>query len=156
MHGHTLARMKRCIPFALALMAIIAACDANNATGPQTGTLKGSIKDTAGDPLVGVRVVVFPYQGDSIILHSGSDGSWQIKGISIGPGNVGIDSLPPDCDTIPPLQFFLASPGTTASLTLTVFCSQRHQVVAGRSDFDGGAIDRVRRGRLAARRVGVT
>ena len=43
--------MNRSIPFALAIVVIVAACDANNSTGPFVGTVKGSISDTLGDPL---------------------------------------------------------------------------------------------------------
>ena len=152
--------MKQVIPFALAILAIVAACDANNSSGPQVGTVKGTVLDlynsTETSPLVGVRVVVYPYQGDSSVLHTSSSGAWQITNVVIGPGTVHIESLPPDCDTIgtASIQYFLASPGTTASLTLKVACATKHEVVAGSGDFDGGAINEVRRNGSAARRVG--
>ena len=126
MHGHTLARMKQCIPFVLAILAIAAACDANNSTGPQTGTVKGYVKDTANDPLVGVLITVIPPLGDTVFLHTGSDGSWQVKNVSVGTGLVEFDSLPADCPTIPAQNFYLTSPGTTATVGLNVACTHRH------------------------------
>lgn len=145
--------MNRSIPFALALLAIVAACDANNSNGPFVGTVKGSISDTLGDPLANVRVVLYPPQGDSTVLHTASDGSWRLDNVPIGTGYIQVESLPPDCDSQPKINFFLESPQTTASLTLRVACASRHQVVAGGGDLDGGAIDEVRRDRSSARRV---
>jgi hypothetical protein len=147
--------MNRSIPFVLGLLAIVAACDANNSTGPQVGTVKGNIVDTLQQPLVGVRVVVYPFTGDSTVLHTSSTGSWQVNNVSIGTGEIAVESLPPDCDTVGSVQFFLASPGTSATVNLQIACSQSHQVVVGRGDFDGGAINQVRRNRTAARRVGL-
>ena len=146
--------MNRSIPFALAIVAIVAACDANNANGPFVGNVKGTISSSLGGALANVRVVVIPYQSDSTVLHTGSDGSWHLDNVSVGPGRVRAESLPPDCDTsgLSALNFFIESPQTTASLTLTVHCTSSHQVVAGGGDFDGGAIDEVRRDRSATRR----
>jgi hypothetical protein len=145
--------MNRSIPFVLAIVAILAACNATNANGPFTGTVKGSISSSLGGALVGVRVVVYPPVGDSSVLHTSSTGAWQLDNTPVGMGNVQIESLPPDCDSQRLIDYFIASPGTTASLTLTVHCTSSHQVVAGAGDFDAGAIDEVRRDRAAARRV---
>jgi len=136
----------------LAIVAIVAACNANNANGPFVGNVKGTISSSLGGALANVRVVVTPYQSNSTVLHTGSDGSWHLDNVSVGPGTVQVESLPPDCDTQPVLNFFIGSPQTTASLTLTVICTSSHQVVAGGGDLDGGAIDEVRRDRSATRR----
>ena len=137
--------MKRSIPFVLAVLAIVAACQANNANGPFTGTVKGKISDTAGSALSNVRVVIQPPAGDSAVIRTGSDGSWEFDNVPIGVGRIEVESLPPDCDTQPAFQYALESPGTTTTLTLRVTCSSSHQVVAGRGDLDGGAVNEVRR-----------
>src|SRR5579863_5149435 len=117
--------MKQFIPFAMTVLAIAAACTANN-EGGTTGTVKGSVKDTAGDALVGVRITVVPPVGDSAILHTGSDGSWEVENVGIGTGTVTFDSLPSDCPHVAPQNYFLLSPGTTASVALSVACTARH------------------------------
>jgi hypothetical protein len=127
--------MKQHIPFALAILAIVAACNANNANGPFTGTVKGSVKDTLGDALVNVRVVVMPPGADSTVLHTASDGSWHLENVPLGTGSIQVESLPPDCAIQPAYQYFLESPRTTATLTLAVVCKSRHQVVAGLGNF---------------------
>lgn len=110
----------------MAILAIVAACDANNSSGPQTGTVKGSIKDTAGDALVGVRVTVTPPFGDPTVLHTASDGSWEVDNVGLGTGSVAFDSLPADCPTVQAQNYFLVSPGTTASVILSLACTARH------------------------------
>jgi hypothetical protein len=151
--------MNRSLPLALAILAIVAACDANNSTGPFTGTLKGSITSSLGGALANIRVVVYPPSGESTVLHTGSDGTFQLDNVPLGTGAVQVESLPADCDTQPPINFFLESPQTTASVTLTVTCTSSHQVVAGLGDLDGGAINEIRRNRPSrgndARRVGL-
>ncbi|HTD60567.1 MAG TPA: carboxypeptidase-like regulatory domain-containing protein [Gemmatimonadaceae bacterium] len=151
--------MKRSIPFALAILAIVAACDANNSTGPFTGTLKGSISSSLGGALANIRIVVDPPSGDSTVLHTASDGSFQLDNVPLGTGTVQVESLPADCDSQPPINFFLESPQTTASVILTVKCTSSHQVVTGLGDLDGGAVNEVRRNRPSrghdARRVGL-
>ena len=114
--------MKQIIPFVLAIAAIVAACDANNANGPFTGTVKGTVKDTAGDPLVGVRVAF----DSTTILHTASDGSWQVVNVPVGTGSVAYDSLPADCPTVPAQNYYLLSPGTTAQVNLSLACTKRH------------------------------
>ena len=148
-----MARMNRTIPFVLAIVAIIAGCNANNANGPFTGNVKGTLLDSLGGVLANVRVVVYPYQSDSTVVHTATDGSWHVDNIAVGPGEFRIESLPPDCDSVPPVVFVLESPQTTTTVTVTVRCTIKRQVVAGRGDFDGGAIDEVRRNRAATRRV---
>ena len=132
---------------ALAILAIVAACDANNSTGPFTGTLKVSLSSSVGGALANIRVVVYPPTGDSTVLHTGSDGSLQLNNVPLGTGVVQVESLPADCDTQPPYNFYLESPQTTASVVLTITCTSSHQVVAGLGDLDGGAINEVRRNR---------
>ena len=153
--------MNRIIPFALAMLALVAACnsiDSNN--GPLTGAIKGTVLDSAGGgPLVGVRVTVYKpgdaAAADGAILHTASDGTWRVDNWPLGSGSVRVDQLPADCDSQPLLTYDLASPGTTATLTLTVDCKTSHQVVAGASDFDRGAVREARRHRFPARRVGL-
>ena len=151
--------MNRRLPFALAILAIVAACDANNSTGPFTGTLKGSLSSSLGGALANIRVVVYPPRGDSTVLRTGSDGSFQLNNVPLGTGSVQVESLPPDCDTLPPINFFLESPQTTASVIVKVTCTSSHQVVTGLGDLDGGAINEIRRNRPSrghdARRVGL-
>ena len=118
--------MKQCIPFVIAILAIVAACNANNADGPQTGTVKGSVKDTAGDPLVGVRVTVAPPFASPVILHTASDGSWELDNVGIGTGQLNFDSLPADCPTVQAQNYYLLSPGTTATVSLSIACTARH------------------------------
>jgi hypothetical protein len=149
--------MNRSLPFVLAILAIVAACDTNTSTGPFTGTVKGSDSSSLGGPLANIRVVVYPAAGDSTVLHTSSNGTWQLNNVPVGTGTVQIESLPPDCDTLPPITFFLESPQTTASVNVVVKCTSSHQVVAGFGDLDGGSINEVRRNRLSrgndARRI---
>ena len=151
--------MNRRLPFALAILAIVAACDANNSTGPFTGTLKGSLTSSIGGALANIRVVVYPQTGDSTVVHTASDGSFQLTNVPVGTGQVQIESLPPDCDSQPPINFVLASPQTTTTVTVTVICTSSHHVVAGLGDLDGGAINEIRRHRRSrghdARRIGL-
>jgi hypothetical protein len=118
--------MKQTIPFVLATLAIIAACDVNNPNGPQTGTVKGTLTDTANNPFVGIRVVITPPTGDSTVLHTGSTGSYQLDNVPVGIGGVQIDSLPAGCPTIPPQNYFLESPGTTAQVNAVLACNAPH------------------------------
>jgi hypothetical protein len=142
--------MSRGLPIALAILAIVAAC-VNDTTGPLTGTVKGVVSDSAGGKLANVVVIVYPPSGDSTLLHTASDGSWQLNNVPIGSGSIQIESLPPDCDTQPLYSFYLASPGTTSSVNVTVACTSSHQVVSGLGHLDGPALDEVRRRRLARR-----
>lgn len=151
--------MNRSLPCALAILAIVAACDANNSTGPFTGTLKGSLSSSLGGGLANIRVVVYPPSGDSTVLRTATDGSFQLDNVPLGTGAVQVESLPPDCDSEPSVSFFLESPQTTASVILTVKCTSSHQVVAGFGDLDGGAVNEIRRNRSSrgndARYVGL-
>jgi hypothetical protein len=151
--------MNRSLPCALAILAIVAACDANNSTGPFTGTLKGSLSSSLGGGLANIRVVVYPPSGDSTVLRTATDGSFQLDNVPLGTGAVQVESLPPDCDSEPSVNFFLESPQTTASVILTVKCTSSHQVVAGFGDLDGGAVNEIRRNRSSrgndARHVGL-
>ncbi len=151
--------MNRCLPFALGILAIVAACDANNSTGPFTGTLKGSLSSSVGGALANIRVVVYPPTGDSTVLRTTSTGSFELDNVPLGTGVVQVESLPADCDTQPAYNFYLESPQTTASVILTITCTSSHQVVAGLGDLDGGAVNEIRRNRTSrgnnARHVGL-
>jgi len=151
--------MNRCLPFALGILAIVAACDANNSTGPFTGTLKGSLSSSVGGALANIRVVVYPPTGDSTVLRTTSTGSFELDNVPLGTGVVQVESLPADCDTQPAYNFYLESPQTTASVVVTVKCTSSHQVVAGLGDLDGGAVSEIRRNWPSrgndARRVGL-
>lgn len=136
----------------LLTVAAVAACNADNSNGPFTGTLKGQLTSSLGGGLANIPVLVsLPTAAPTdTTVHTNSNGAFQINNVPIGSGSVQVESLPPDCDTLPAEGYFIESPGTTATLNFTVACKSTHQLVGG-GDFDGGAIDDEHRRGLAGR-----
>jgi hypothetical protein len=139
--------MRQCVLLAWAVLSI-AACNADNATGPEIGTVAGTITSSLGGALANVRVAVYESSSDSVILHTNSSGAWSVGNVPLGTGVVQVESLPANCDAQPPVDYDLESPGTTYTVNLTVTCKASGQAVS--ADPDNRAFDNVRR------RVGLT
>jgi hypothetical protein len=133
--------MRRWVPLAVAVLTI-AACNTDNpGGGSYTGTVAGTLKSSLGGALAGIRVVVYETEDDSVIVRSNSSGAWQVDSVPVGSGTVQVESLPANCDSQPPFSYYLASPGTTASVNVTITCKAGQALDA----VSGVAFDNVRR-----------
>jgi hypothetical protein len=107
------------------VIMLVAACDVKNPTGPEVGTVAGTINSSKGGPLASVRLTLANHDSTFVdSARSGVDGKWSIGGVPVGTGSVAVDStsLPAGCASVPPFAYVVQQIGSTTRITLTVAC----------------------------------
>ena len=107
---------------ATAMVCLIAACGGSGPTGPQAGTVSGTITASAGFAIGSATVAVTPGNGTApASVQSTPTGTYSIANVPGGSGTIAVTTVPANCAAPSPTPYSGVN-GNTVTVNIQITC----------------------------------